>query len=93
VVADIRGDLPEHERRRERTRRRVRPRFDSLAYGTSEYARLALSCAPEIRRGADDRSEMGVYHDLYEPQRHANLAARLDEHVPASTDVGIYFAT
>jgi hypothetical protein len=36
---------------------------------------------------------MGVYHDLYEPQRHANLAARLDEHVPASTDVGIYFAT
>jgi hypothetical protein len=36
---------------------------------------------------------MGVYHDLYEPQREANLAARLVEYIPAGTDAGILFAS
>jgi hypothetical protein len=35
---------------------------------------------------------MGVWHDLYEPQREANLAVRLAEYVPAGTDAGILFA-
>jgi hypothetical protein len=36
---------------------------------------------------------MGVYHDLYEPQREANLVARLHEYVPADTDAGILYAS
>ena len=49
-------------------------------------------CAEEIRRGADDESEMGVFHDLFEPQRAANLRARLDEYTPAGVDAGLIFA-
>ncbi|GAA0889991.1 hypothetical protein [Rhodanobacter soli] len=74
-------------------RLRVVPQFRSRRYGTPHYLRLADGCCAEIRRGASDRSAMGVYHDLYEPQREANLAARLVEYVPAGTDAGILFAS
>lgn len=68
---------------------RVRPHIMSDRYGTTDYARLADDCAIEIRRGADDESEMGVYHDLYEPQRRALLARRLSEFIPAGMDAGL----
>lgn len=74
-------------------RLRVVPQFRSRRYGTPHYLRLADGCCVEIRRGASDRSAMGVYHHLYEPQREANLAARLTEYVPAGTDAGILFAS
>ncbi len=74
-------------------RLRVVPQVRSRRYGTPHYLRLADGCCAEIRRGASDRSAMGVWHDLYEPQREANLAARLTEYVPAGTDAGILFAT
>jgi hypothetical protein len=74
-------------------RERVRPQFDSVRYGTPTYCRLAESCAEDIKRGAEDGSEMGVFHDLFEPQREANLRARLDEYTPAGTDAGVIFAS
>jgi hypothetical protein len=67
----------------DRERIRVRPRFTGTEYGHPGYLQLAPTVAEEIRRGASDDSEMGVYHDLYQPQRLANLAARLDEYTPA----------
>lgn len=67
----------------------VRSLFASERYGTPAYGRLAGVCPPEIRRGADDGSEMGVFHDLYEPQREDSLRARLAEYTPAGTDAGI----
>lgn len=70
-------------------RLRVRPQFVTTRYGTPAYCQLASTCAPEIVRGADDESEMGAFHDLFQPQRMANLRTRLDEFVPAATDVGI----
>jgi hypothetical protein len=70
---------------------RVRPQFISTRYGTADYARLAESCAVEIRAGADDRSEMGVYHDLYEPQRAALLRDRLAQFTPAGMDAGLIY--
>lgn len=72
---------------------RVSPRFDSLRYGTPTYARLALSCAPEIAAGADNRSEMGVFNDLYQPQRLASLQARLAEFTVAGMDSGVVLVT
>jgi len=74
-------------------RLRVEPEFDSTRYGTPAYCRLASTCAPEITTGADDDSEMGVFHDLYTPQRAANLRQRLDEYTPAGTDAGIIYAS
>lgn len=76
-----------------RERLRVRPQFNSLRYGTPTYCQLAETCAEEIKRGADDESEMGVFHDLFGPQREANLRARLDEYTPAGMNAGIIFAT
>jgi hypothetical protein len=70
---------------------RVRPQFTSVRYGKPGYAQLGRGCAPEIVRGADDESELGVFHDLFQPQREANLRARLDEFTPAGMDVDIAF--
>jgi hypothetical protein len=78
---------------RMRARNRVRPQFNSLRYGTPTYCQLALACADEIARGADDEAELGVFHDLYQPQRLANLRARLDEYTPAGMDAGVFFAS
>lgn len=77
---------------KEFVRHHVRPRFNSVRYGTPTYCQLALDCAEEIARGADDESEMGAFHDLFQPQRTANLRARLDEYTPAGMDAGILFA-
>ncbi|MEK8033511.1 hypothetical protein AACH06_22040 [Ideonella sp. DXS29W] len=71
---------------------RLRPQFTAERYGQPGYAQLATTCAPEITRGADDDSEMGVYHDLFQPQRAANLRARLNEFTPAGMHVGLLFA-
>jgi hypothetical protein len=78
---------------REQAEMRVRPQFNSVRYGTPTYCQLAETCATEIKRGADDESEMGVFHDLFQPQREANLRARLDEFTPAGMDAGLIFVT
>jgi hypothetical protein len=72
---------------------RVRPQFDSTRYGTPTYARLARVGPAEIARGADDGGEMGVYHDLFEPQRADALQRVLDDFTPAGMAAGILFAT
>jgi hypothetical protein len=71
---------------------RVRPQFDSRRYGQPTYCRLSRDCAEEIRRGADDESEMGAFHDVFFPQRGANLRTRLDEYTPAGMETGIITA-
>jgi hypothetical protein len=72
---------------------RVRPQFVSVRYGTPTYCQLAIDGPREIARGADDESEMGAFHDLFQPQREDNLRARLDEYVPSGADVGIILAS
>ena len=72
-------------------RLRVKPQFTSIRYGNPGYAQLALTCADEIKRGADDESEMGVFHDLFQPQRTANLRARIEEYTPAGMEAGIIY--
>jgi hypothetical protein len=81
------------EQELEGERLRVRPQFNSTRYGTPTYAQLAFACAEEITRGADDQSEMGVFHDLYQPQRAANLQRRLEEYTPIGMDAGIIYAS
>jgi hypothetical protein len=83
----------EKSRAKSREQQRVEPQFVSVRYGTPAYCQLAASCAEEITRGADDESEMGVFHDLFQPQRAANLRVRLDEFTPAGMDAGIIYST
>jgi hypothetical protein len=54
---------------------------------------LSSGCAREIVRGAEDGSELGVYHDLYQPQREDNLTARLTESTPAGFDAGLIYVS
>ena len=72
---------------------RVAPQFNATRYGRPDYAQLRDGCAAEILRGADDESEMGVFHDLFQPQRAANLLARLEEYLPAGMDAGLLNAS
>jgi hypothetical protein len=81
------------EAAKQRERMRVEPQFNSLRYGIPTYCQLALTCADEITRGAEDEAEMGAFHDLYQPQRAANLRARLDEYTPAGMEAGILYAS
>jgi hypothetical protein len=71
---------------------RVIPQFTAYNYGSPAYAQISVHCAREIFEGASDGAEMGVFHDLFEPQRFANLRARLDEFTPAGMDAGVLLA-
>jgi len=90
VLAPIPKD---DEAARQRESGRVRPLFNSTLYGAPDYCQLADACAEEIRRGADDEAEMGAFHDLFQPQREANLRARLEEYAPAGLDAGLIHAS
>lgn len=95
VIAEARaeGGAPDVVARRIAAERaRVKPHYDARRYGLPGYARLTATTATEIRRGAEDESEMGVHHDLFQPQREANLRARLDEYTPAGMTVGLFLA-
>jgi hypothetical protein len=74
-------------------RGRLRPGFTSRAYGQPAYAQLDAGCPAELRTGASDGAEMGAFHDLYQPQREANLLDQLDEYLRFGLDVGILYAT
>ncbi|MCL4705833.1 hypothetical protein KJ068_11765 [bacterium] len=90
ILSDLQKET-EIKAAQQRERDRVRPQFNSTRYGTATYCQLSDACAEEIIRGADDEAEMGVFHDLFQPQREANLRARLDEYTPAGMDAGIIF--
>jgi hypothetical protein len=77
----------------ESERLRVEPEFNSTRYGRAAYCQLAATCAVEITTGAEDESEMGAFHDLFQPQRATNLRTRLAEYTPAGINAGIIFAT
>lgn len=87
VVQAASGVTPESEAAR------VVPRFmdGEPRYGRPNYCRLddasAPGCATEILQGADDESEMGVYHDLYQPQRRANLQSAVVDFLPLGWDL------
>jgi hypothetical protein len=71
----------------------MRPQFVSLRYGTEAYGQLSLRTPAEIREGADDQSEMGAFHGVYQPQRERNLRLRLDEYLRFGLEAGIFYAS
>jgi hypothetical protein len=85
--------LPPEERKKleQLERDRIRPLFNSTRYGMATYCQLAHACAQEVKSGADDQSEMGVFHELYQPQRETNLRTRLDDYTPAGMQTGIIY--
>jgi hypothetical protein len=69
----------------------TQPIFTERQYDQAAWAQLHPLCAIEIRAGADDGAEMGVFHDLYQPQRESNLRARLDEYLRLGLEAGIIY--
>ena len=84
-------DLSETDRRL--VENQMRPDFTSEHYGDPGYAQLSLTTACEIRTGAEDGSEMGVFSLLKQPQREANLRIRLEEYLPFGLEAGFIFVT
>jgi hypothetical protein len=71
----------------------VRPVFTSLRYGDAGYCQLSAQCSDKIKGGADDGAEIGAFHDLFEPQREANLRAQLDEYLRFGLEAGVFLAS
>ena len=71
----------------------VFPAFTSLRFGDAGYCQLAKQSGPEILQGADDRSEMGVFHDLHQPQRVANLQNGLNDYLRFGLEAGVFYAS
>lgn len=69
------------------------PGFISRRYGLPAYMQLRRSAPLEIRAGADDESEMGAFHDLFQPQRETNLRVRLEEYLRLGLDAGMLHST
>ncbi len=69
------------------------PFFTSMRYGDPGYMQLSIGCPIEIRSGADDESEMGAFHDLYQSQRETNLRVRLDEYLRFGLEAAIIYVT
>jgi len=69
-----------------------KPCFADRRYGHPEYAQLYLLSPDGILKGADDESEMGVFHHIMQPQREANLRSSLDEYLRFGLEAGILYA-
>ena len=78
---------------REEVQGRLIPNFTSTRYGDPAYAQLGLTCPIQIRTGAEDGSEMGVFSSLKQPQREANLHQRLQEYLPFGLEPALIFVT
>jgi hypothetical protein len=71
----------------------VAPAFTSLKFGDPGYCQLAPQSGLAILQGAEDQSEMGVFHDVHEPQRLANLGTSLKEYLRFGLQAGIFYAS
>jgi len=72
---------------------RMQPVFSSQRFGDPGYGRLSRRTPAEIREGAEDGSEMGVFRELYQPQRETNLRVRLDEYLRFGLEAAVVLVT
>jgi hypothetical protein len=78
---------------RDRTLKRLEPRFTSTVFGEPGYAQLALDAAAELRTGAENGSELGAFSHLDEPRRRAQMRELLEEFLRFGLDAGIFEVT
>lgn len=71
----------------------TRPVMTSTRFGDPGYFQLRAMCPVEIRSGADDESEIGVYHHLHTIKREAALRLRLHAFMPLGMQADVFFAS
>ncbi|QHQ36666.1 hypothetical protein [Algicella marina] len=76
-----------------RITRWLRPSFTALTASHPAYCQLRDAAPFEIREGASDDGEMGVWHLIAAPQREANLRIRLEEYLRFGLEAGIFHET
>jgi hypothetical protein len=69
------------------------PVFSSTQYGDGDNCQLHSVCPRQIVTGADDEAEIGAFHDVFWPQREANLRLRLREYLRFGLEAGILYAS
>lgn len=69
------------------------PAFETEDYGRPAFMQLRRTSPIQIRTGAADGSEMGVFCVLKQPQRESNLRIRLDEYLPVGLEAGLIYVT
>ena len=70
-----------------------RPVFTSCRYGRPGYAQLAAQTPALFHTVTGDGGEIGVFHELYQAQRLANLNDVLERYLPLGFNAGINFVT
>lgn len=88
----VRAGAPDPDTRKHEEQR-VRPSFTTTDFGQPGYFQLGRACAKEIKQGAQDGAEMGVFQSLLQPYRETNLRVRLDEYLPFGLEPGIVHVT
>jgi hypothetical protein len=69
------------------------PAFTSRTPGQPGYLQLADAAPEQIRSGAEDGDEMGVFYGLFSGRRESNLGYRLNEYLRIGLEAGIIHAT
>jgi hypothetical protein len=65
------------------------PRFTSEKYGSPGYAQLHRCNVKELFEGADNKSEIGAFNQIYQSQRVNNLLSTFAEYLPFGLTAGI----
>jgi hypothetical protein len=86
------GSSLDGEDARDHVRKRLAPVFCSRTYGHPSYARLVSRCPEEIRKGAENGSEIGAFNHLMEPQREANMREAVRRYLPFGLEMNIIYA-
>ncbi len=76
-----------------RIRSSLRPVFSTDRFGQPAYLQLHASCPAEVRTGAENGSEMGIFHSLGQAQCEANVRARMEEYLRFGLESGIFYVT
>ncbi|WP_370401363.1 hypothetical protein [Sulfitobacter sp. JB4-11] len=69
------------------------PSFTAVSSAHPAYGQLRQATPIEIREGAEDGGEMGIWHHLHNPQRETNLRIRLAEYLRFGLEAGLIFET
>ena len=71
-------------------RARVRPSHVSLRFGAPGFALLRPDAPNELRTGAEDRAEVGVFHHLAHARRETRLRSVLGRYLRFGLEAGIF---
>ena len=86
-------NLPESNRAYCVTGPQTQPLFTSAQPTHPGYAQLRVTCPKEIRNGASNGAEMGVFNALQVNRREANLNRILPDYLPLEQKIGLFTVT